>query len=326
MFDEPADLTCDRIREALAEHWGFTASQVRYAPVGFGSHHWIADLPDDAPAWFVTADRLVRHDTFEALSATATAAFELAERGLEFVLAGIPEHSGHLVASVDGCWAVQVFPYVAGQTSGFGRWEDPSQRMRIATTLGRLHLTVPPRSLPRWTSAIPQRDDLAAAFADLGRPWSTGPYADAARSLLGERQAAIEARLATYDALAASVESTAEHWVVSHGEPHAGNVIRVDDRILLIDWDTLRLAPKERDLVNAFDDGSTDLRYSDAFRAYQRAVGPVTLHEESVELFRLWWGLTEICAYTSHFRNPHGDGQDDRLSWQGLLHYVSEVS
>lgn len=325
MFDEPEDLSCDRVRAALTDRWGFPAAQVRYAPVGFGSHHWIAERPDGTAAWFVTADRLVDRDTFDELSATASATLELAEQGLEFVLAGLADRSGRLVVSLDGRWAMQVFPYVTGHGSEFGQWEDATERRQIATILGRLHRAMPPRSLPRWYSAIPQREALATAFADLGRPWSTGPYADAARRLLAERRAAIERRLATYDALAAAVESTAERWVVSHGEPHTGNVIRTDRGMLLIDWDTVRLAPRERDLVNAFGDGTTGLQNTDAIRAYQHEAGPVPFYEETIELFRLWWRLAETCTYTSHFRGVHGDGGDDRLSWRALLEYAPKA-
>ncbi len=322
MFDEPADLTCDRIRVALAEHWGLAAWGVRYAPLGFGSHHWIVERSDGEPAWFVTADRLADGNAFETLNATAAATFELAEQGLEFVLAGLADRAGRLVVPLDGSWAMQVYPYVIGQASGFGRWEDPGERHQIATLLRRLHDAIPPPSLPRWDSAIPQRDALTAAFDDLGRPWSTGPYADAVRGLLAERRAAVERRLARYDALVNSVESTSALWVVSHGEPHAGNVIRTDGAMLLIDWDTVRRVPKERDLVNAFDDGTTDLQNTDAIEAYQHTAGRVTLHEESVQLFRLWWGLAEICAYAAHFRGPQRDGEDVRLSWRAVLQYL----
>ena len=35
---------------------------------------------------------------------------------------------------------------------------------------------------------------------------------------------------------------------MTHGEPHAGNVMRTDEGRLLVDWDTVALAPPERDL------------------------------------------------------------------------------
>ena len=37
-------------------------------------------------------------------------------------------------------------------------------------------------------------------------------------------------------------------WVVTHGEPHPVNVMQTDAGRVLIDWDTVAIAPPERDL------------------------------------------------------------------------------
>jgi aminoglycoside phosphotransferase (APT) family kinase protein len=36
--------------------------------------------------------------------------------------------------------------------------------------------------------------------------------------------------------------------VLTHGEPHPGNLIQVGSRWMLVDWDTTLVAPPERDL------------------------------------------------------------------------------
>ena len=49
--------------------------------------------------------------------------------------------------------------------------------------------------------------------------------------------------------------------VVTHGEPHAGNVMRRSDgRHLLVDWDTVAVAPPERDLWMHMDTATTTPR------------------------------------------------------------------
>jgi hypothetical protein len=54
------------------------------------------------------------------------------------------------------------------------------------------------------------------------------------------------------------------------------------------------------------------------------AATPAHRQDDAVDLFRLWWGLAEICACTSHFRSSHGDGEDDRVSWKGLVYYLPD--
>ena len=42
MFTRPLELSDEAIRASLADHWGYDASSLTYAPVGFGAHHWRA--------------------------------------------------------------------------------------------------------------------------------------------------------------------------------------------------------------------------------------------------------------------------------------------
>jgi thiamine kinase-like enzyme len=48
--------------------------------------------------------------------------------------------------------------------------------------------------------------------------------------------------------VAEQVGALSTAWVVTHGEPHPANVIRTPGGLKLIDWDTVQLAPAERDL------------------------------------------------------------------------------
>ena len=107
-----------------------------------------------------------------------------------------------------------------------------------------------------------------------------------------------------YDALVPPVLSTSDIWVVTHGEPHSGNVLRtVDGGIRFVDWDTVALAPRERDLWLA-------------------APGTAEGDPAALELYRLRWTLTEICIYTVLFRAPHRDDENTRAAWRGLRHEV----
>lgn len=127
----------------------------------------------------------------------------------------------------------------------------------------------------------------------------------------------VSALLPRFDELAVEVESNAE-LVITHGEPHPGNVIALQDRVLLVDWDTVAPAPPERDL-RMVDDGSTD-----SFAAYSQATGRAVDHA-AVTLYRLSWTLSDIAAFVALFRTDHRRNHGTEKAWRlfaGSLEHV----
>lgn len=327
MRDEPTELSRALVRELLGRHWGLEPVELRYAPVGFGSYHWIAAGPD-GPRWFVTANHLSPDGNwlgsdpeavYAALMAAARTTRALAEAGYEFVPAPVPDRTGVLVRVVRAGWTMQVLPYLDGWSTDDGAWIDRAERTQIAGVVGRLHAAALPEGIQQWHVAVPGRAGLMSILDDLDRPWTGGPYAEPTRRLLVETRASIHARFRRFDELDREVTASSEPWVVTHGEPHSANVIRTPDgRMCLIDWDTVALAPRERDLATILD-GSTEV-----LAAYQRTAGPVVPRAGALEMFRLWWALAEICGYVRLFRRAHTDSADTAESWRNLSHYARE--
>ena len=101
-----------------------------------------------------------------------------------------------------------------------------------------------------------------------------------------------------FDHLADVVEQGGGEHVITHGEPHPGNLIRTDNGVLFVDWDTVGLAPPERDLW-MFDDGSPNV-----LAPYTEASGR-SVDDKAISLFRLAWRLSDIAAYAALFRSDH---------------------
>ena len=93
--------------------------------------------------------------------------------------------------------------------------------------------------------------------------------------------------------------------MATHGEPHFANQVVTPDGLRLVDWESLALAPRERDLVDTVDIGAAT---ADALGA----------REPMLELFRLDWRLSEIDVYAAWFSGPHGSSSDDRTALDGL--------
>ena len=317
MLTEPDDLSDDDVLEAACRHWRRPLDRCEYLAEGMGAHHWLGWSSYGAPVAFVTADRV------ETVRAPYLAARELRDRGLTFVLAPERTLDGDVVAPAGEGWWLSMTPYVAGR-SGDGSYRNDVERMQVANLLGTLHSTEPPVHLPRWAPKQAWPDALAA-LDDLDRPWTSGPLAEAMRELFGTHEKLIRTWMTEFRGLCNEILPGDEPWVATHGEPHTSNVRWADDgRLLLIDWDTVALAPRERDLGDVLGQASV----AAPAEAYMRGGGSAAAPRQSVlDLFAREWVLDELDVYGRQLREPHnGNGnENDRVAIESLREYLEPV-
>jgi spectinomycin phosphotransferase len=221
-----------------------------------------------------------------------------------------------LLERISNDWAVAVFPYIEGKPAGKGHWDEEASGLatRAAGQVGQLHASPPPSTLRRFDFTIDHRD---TAFDHLDESWDTGPYGEPARKLLASSREGVAALLAHYDQLVEQVLRNDEPWVVSHGEPHSANFVAGDDGgLYLIDWDTVRLAPKERDLPREW------LAHPEVMALYYATSGCPASRPDAQRLFHVWWHVAEICGYVHRFRGPHEDSADSQVCWRELSNYL----
>ena len=101
MFQPPSNLTDTEALELVRSGWCQTVDRVEHLAVGFGAHHWRAEQAG-VPILFVTYDRFSDRHTASSLAAAYTGAIDLAEGGLQFVLAPALARSGDVLLPVAG--------------------------------------------------------------------------------------------------------------------------------------------------------------------------------------------------------------------------------
>ena len=320
MLSPPSDLDQTHLSATLTQRWNLELATLDYLPLGFGSHHWTA-AETTGRRWFVTVDDLRggrlggdQDASFAAFAAAYRTALALRNAGLEFVLAPVVDRQGEVIHRLSSNFSVILLPFVEGQSADFGVYRNECDRNDVLRYLGRLHnAAVPPVLTRREDFAVPKRSGLVETLGELGTPWSTGPFGEPTRQLLKSTAAHLRTALERYDALVAEVSAAAATWVVTHGEPHAGNVIRDrQDRLLIFDWDTVAVGPPERDLWMLVGDGEVDLA------AYSEAGGSAEPSARTVALYRLWSELADIAEYVSLFRRPHERDGNTEASWRNL--------
>lgn len=137
------------------------------------------------------------------------------------------------------------------------------------------------------------------------------PFGEGARRLIRAAREHITGLMQRYDQLVPYALAGRDRWVVTHGEPHTGNVMRlpgdgIGGGIRLIDWDTVRLAPPERDL-------------------WMISPGEPDADSSIIELYQRWWELAEICDYANTLRAAHDEDANTRIAWRELQTYLAAI-
>ena len=285
MLERPGDVTDESVCDAVRRHWHPGVDEVEHLAVGWGAHHWRATAAGK-PVLFVTLDPpTVRHTAASIEGAYAAAA----TLELDFVWPPVAQLQGPFT-----------LPF-GERTLSVTRWLD-GERPRCSTSdlpdwLGALHRAPIPAAAPVWTTEVDPR--VADRCRDLVlAPWD-GPLGLAARLVLLEHLSQVVGWVKEHTFLAQRADPST--YVVTHGEPGVHNQWRARGRTWLIDWESLRRAPRERDLATLVDAGvATDG------------------DPEMIRLFDLEWRLSEIWSFARWLQGPHQGDADDRAALEGL--------
>jgi len=315
----PEGLDVGSVVDALRGGWDFGVDVAQYAAVGGGSYHW--EVADKAGLrGFVTVDDLdqkrwlgaTRAAAFDGLRCAFDASVALRKGGLHFVVAPILTRRGESLRRLDSRYSVALFPFVEGEAGPFGYFEDDDDgRSAVVAMLADLHQAAAVASGVRTVGLdLPGRHHLEAALLELDDVWTGGPLSEPAREAVRASASELAELLALADRLA-DAQKRRGGWVVTHGEPHAANVIRTSDSRLLVDWDTVALAPPERDLWMLVVGGT------DAGGLYERLTGTQP-SEAALDFFRLTWDLKDFAEYLNVLRSPHQENEDTVRQCQAL--------
>ncbi|NSC25357.1 aminoglycoside phosphotransferase [Streptomyces albus subsp. chlorinus] len=307
MLTRPAFVGDEAIARAVAANWLPQVAEVTHLPWGFGAHHWRA--AGGGRTLFVTLDQPAPRHTGESLEAAYASAAALADAGLAAVCAPLPAPSGRFTVDI-GAGLLSATPWLEGRTPSEAEAGEPRHVQRVLTALAALHRAAPPHGLPSWAPRVGPR--FAGELRErTARPWTSGPLAEEARTAIAARGDAIERWTRRYLELADRALSARHTWVPTHGEPHRYNqLLAGSGELKLVDWESLALAPPERDHTDLLDAGAGERPRSDPAMA---------------ELFRLDWRLSEIVEYARWFAAPHTGTDDDRTALRGLHEELADT-
>jgi spectinomycin phosphotransferase len=293
MFGPPDDVTDAEVLDAVRRWWLPGATAATHLALGFGVHHWAID-DAHGRSLFTTLDGAASRHSPASLEATYAAAAALAGFGVPGVWPPQPARSGRFTVPL-GSGRLSVTRWLDG------RRPSADESRAVAPLLEVLHRTPPPPGVAEW-AAVADADLPAHLRARTAVPWTAGPFGEEARAAIVARLDAIEGWTRRYVELVRYAQKRRSTWVLTHGEPGPHNQLVTADGLWLVDWESLMVAPRERDLAGL--PGTADLAPPD---------------ELMLDLFRLDWRLSEIELYARQLSGPHTGGVDDRTALGGLL-------
>lgn len=308
----------DVVVNALWDRWRIVPDEVAYATVGFGSWHWHARSASHGPL-FITADavasapdRCERRPSAAELEWAYRVPLALEGRGMRIGRPPIPTMSAEVLAPIEDGWVLSAWPMLEGRATHDGTYVSARDAGAVLELVRALH-DVPPHMFGERQRLESFRVPGVARLLELvDDAWSTphaGPHAAAAEALLHRRAADIHGLARLHDDLARCAPPVDE-WVVTHGEPHAANVVFTNDGPVLIDWDTVKVAPRERDLWMIAADGF-------AVPGADR---------DMLRLYRVQWDLDELTDYALRFADPDDAGPVGPEAWDDFVQYVERAA
>ncbi|MFN8473456.1 MAG: aminoglycoside phosphotransferase family protein [Anaerolineae bacterium] len=245
MLEKP-DLPDETIEACLRDEYGIEAAEIAFLPLGADAATAVYRVNDDTEAYFLK----LRHGDFDE-TAVAVPRF-LSDHGVGHIITPVQTRDGRLWTRVSD-FAATLYPFVEGWN---GREAPPLERhwVELGVALRAMHtLELPPslaERIPRETFSSYWRDMVRGFQARVEDTVYAESVAARCAQFVREKRREINGLVARAEELAEELHAQPPPYVLCHGDIHAWNLlIEADGALYIVDWDTLILAPKERDLM-----------------------------------------------------------------------------
>lgn len=317
MLEKP-DLQDERLISCLRDDYGLIVAQIAFLPLGNDVNTAVYRVvADDGTRYFLK----LRRGAFDEMT-VAVPQF-LSDQGIAQIIAPIETRTRQLWTRLES-FAVILSPFIAGQDGIEAELSD-RQWVDLGAALKGMHTAVLPESLrrgiPRETYS-PYWRNLVRAFQERAEEDTFAePVAAKLAMFLRTRRAEISDLVGRAEQLGATLPGRPLQEVLCHADIHAANVlIGADGALYVVDWDTLILAPKERDLmfVGAGICGVWHSAHEEAL--FYRGYGEVEIDSMALAYYRYERIVEDIAAYCEQLFLTDEGGADREQA----LHYLTD--
>jgi spectinomycin phosphotransferase len=246
MLEKP-DISDEQIAGALRAAYGLDIAQIIFLPLGADRDTGVyRAVANDATPYFVK----LRSGNFDEI--TVAIPKLLHDQGIRQVIAPILTQSGALWTRLEN-FQLTLFPFVVGQ-NGYEIPLTDDHWVEVGQVLKGLHTApLPPdmaAHIPKETFSDHWREVVKQFQRQVAETTFDDPVSAALADLLQAQEATVSTLIRRAERLGEVLQKQPPPFVLCHADIHAANLlIEADGTLHVVDWDTIMLAPKERDLM-----------------------------------------------------------------------------
>ncbi len=284
---EPPNISVELLRSGLRDQYDLEAVTLEFLPLGLDSR---------AGVYRVVSAQGERY----LLKARSGSLYEpsclvpryLHDHEIAAVVAPLPTTQGALWAKVGvkGELSLILYPFIEGD-SGWRPDLTDAQWQAVGMALKQIHQVTPPsEGFPLLRKETFATSEYGSSVRTLGahiRRTDGGSQSERSmRACWMEHQSTIHTALTTMETLAGALRQRSGPQVICHADLHPGNIIRGHaNRVFVIDWDDVMLAPKERDFLFVGEPQAGELAHEGAPPFFQ-GYGPTTIDWAALTYYR----------------------------------------
>jgi spectinomycin phosphotransferase len=315
LLEKPA-ISDTQLTAFLAEKYGLRALALEFLPWGNDANSWVYRVNNEAG---VTYFLKLRKGPLYPPAFRAPAFFKA--QGITEVAAPLPTTAQEIWTPLGDFTAV-LYPFIEGD-NGWNVGMSGQHWRELGAILKRIHALAPPSFL--LTELRQEKFDLSEylGWHELDQQlYIMKASSELEREFMAiwtAKRPIIAGLLNQMVKLAEILRTAALPLVICHADLHPGNVL-IDrhDRLLVIDWDEVMLAPKERDFIFV-DTASPDfIEKSPFFQGY----GPVEINWPALAYYRYERVIQDVLAFAQEvfFRPDMGEeNKASSVKWFGSI-------
>lgn len=314
--------------ECLLTQYGIEVERLSFLPIGADFNTAIYQvIAVDQREYFLK----LRGAGFSESSALIPS--HLDKKGVHSVIPPIETKSGALWVSLER-FKLILFPYIFGSNAveeklseqqwvQFGKAVKELHSLPVEEILSRAALsdfTLTDAAVPRETFSSPWCERVHSFLERIQSDTFNDDIAMQAAFFLKSNRDLLMENLEQLNNLKGTIKKQSFNTVMCHADLHGWNLMSDQKKkVYLIDWDTLILAPKERDLM-FIGAGIWDSGYSPnqekAF--FYQGYGETDIDHELIHYYRLERIMEDIAVYCEHIFLSTDSSEDRKQSFEYL--------
>lgn len=284
------------IPSSLQAEYGLTIQSLSFLPIGNDAHSFVYQaVANDGQSYFV---KLRTRQGFNEPSVQVP--FFLAERNIPHIITPLASVSQRPWVDL-GDYCLTVYPFIDAQTATDAGLSD-AQWTALGQTLRQIHDVTPTPQIERILSReafIPWRREVLTQLESLiNNPDLIDPAQRALQVYWHAHQPEIRLLINRSDTLAEQLRQAHMPLALCHADIHTWNVlVDTDKHMWIVDWDEVRLAPKERDLMFVMQGIGRGLVSDHQTNCFLHGYGHTEIHPTALTYYRYAWAVQEMGAY-----------------------------